>query len=110
MSGRMQAIAEQLKTKRATGSSGGGMIQAEVNGLGELLRVTIDPLLMERQDREMIEDLIPAAVNQAQQRAKEMHADAMKSLTEGMDLPGLGGLGEMLAKLSGGEGSDGRDQ
>ena len=64
MGSKMQDVQEQLKAERATGSSGGGMVTAEVNGLGDVLKVTIEPHLVENGDREMIEDLIPAAVNQ----------------------------------------------
>jgi len=56
MGGRMQALADELKTKRATGNSGGGLVEVEVNGLGEVLAVRIDPSLIEKQDREMVED------------------------------------------------------
>lgn len=101
LGGKLQGLSEELRGKRVTGTSGGGLIEAEVNGLGELLRVRIDPQLSVQNDREMIEDLLPAAVNQALVRAKELHAEAMKSLTQGMNLPGLD---EALAKLR--EGGD----
>lgn len=86
---RIQAVNEELKGKRATGTAGGGMVEVEVDGLGQVLRVTIDPTLIERKDRELIEDLVPAAVNAAVTKSKELHADALKGLTGGMDLPGL---------------------
>ncbi len=89
MGGRLQEISAQLKSRRVTGSSGGGMVQVEANGLGEVLRVTIDPQLIERQERDMIEDLIPAAVNQAARNARELHAEIVKSMTDGLELPGL---------------------
>lgn len=98
MGGRMQQLADELKTKRATGTSGGGMVTVEVNGLGEVLSCRIDPSVAG--DRELIEDLLPAAVNQAVARSKQLHADAMKSLAAGLDVPGLD---QMLAQLSGGE-------
>jgi DNA-binding YbaB/EbfC family protein len=89
MSGRMQALQEELKAKRTTGSAGGGLVEVDVNGLAEALAVRIDPTLFEKQDREMIEDLLPAAFNSAQQKAKHMHAEAMQSITGGINLPGL---------------------
>lgn len=92
LNGKMQALGEQLKGQRVVGSAGGGMVEAEANGLGELLRVKIDPLLVERGEREMIEDLVPAAVNQAVAKARELHMAAMRSMTEGMDLPGMEGV------------------
>ena len=79
MGGKMQAIQEELKTKRATGAAGGGLVEVDVNGLAEVLAVRIDPSLVEKGDREMIEDLLPAAFNAAQQKAKQMHAEAMQS-------------------------------
>ncbi len=99
MGGKMQEINDHLKAARATGSAGGGMVEIEVNGLGEVLRAKIEPTLMEAGDREMLEDLLPAAINQAQTKAKALHRDAMQSMTEGLNLPGLN---EALAKISGG--------
>lgn len=96
LNGKMQALSEQLKAQRVVGTAGGGMVEAEVNGLGELLRVKIDPLLVERGEREMIEDLVPAAVNQAVAKARELHMAAMRSMTEGLDLPGMEGLMDSL--------------
>jgi hypothetical protein len=86
---KMQEMNEKLKSMRASGTAGGGMIQAEVNGLGEVISVRIDPSLIEKQDRELIEDLVPAAINQAQAKAKEQHAESIKGLTGGMNVPGL---------------------
>ncbi len=100
MGGKMQQIAETLKTRRAEGSAGGGLVTVEVNGLGEMLRLSIDPSLAA--DREMIEDLVPAAVNQAQVKAKELYAEEMKALAQGVDMPGLN---DVLSQLSGGPSS-----
>jgi hypothetical protein len=96
---KLEGVNEQLKTKRATGTAGGGLVEVEVNGLGEVLHVRIDPALFDRADREMVEDLLPAAFNQASAKAKQMSAEAMQSMAEGMDMPGLG---EALEKFSGG--------
>ena len=96
--GRLQQINEDLKHRRATGNAGGGMVEVEVNGLGQVLRVSIDPSLVEMKDRELLEDLIPAATNQALTKAKELHAEVIKDLAGGMNLPGLD---EMLANATG---------
>ena len=98
MGSKLQGLNEELKTKRATGSAGGGMVEAEVDGLGTLLSVRIEPSLIEKGDREMIEDLVPAAVNQAVARAKQLHAEAMQSMTGGLELPGLD---QALSNLTG---------
>lgn len=92
MGGKLQALQEELKKQRAIGRSGADLVEVEVNGLGQVLRVTLDPGLVQRGDREMLEDLIPAAVNQALEKAKELHGDAIKQLTSGMNLPPLDDL------------------
>jgi DNA-binding YbaB/EbfC family protein len=99
MSGRMQAIQEQLKTKRVTGSSGGGMVEVDVSGLGDALAVRIDASLVEKNEREMIEDLLPAAINAAQAKAKQLHAEAMQELAGGIP---IAGLSDALQQLGGG--------
>jgi DNA-binding YbaB/EbfC family protein len=89
MGGRVQSIQQELKGKRVTGSAGGGLVEVDVNGLTEVLAVRIDPSLIQKGDREMIEDLLPAAFRAAQQKAKEMHAEAFQSLTGGLPISGL---------------------
>jgi DNA-binding YbaB/EbfC family protein len=89
LGGRMQALQDELKSKRVTGAAGGGLVEVDVNGLGEALAVRIDPTLVEKGDREMIEDLLPAAFNSAAAKAKQQYAEAMQSLTGGLPLAGL---------------------
>jgi DNA-binding YbaB/EbfC family protein len=86
---KMEAMTEELRSKRVTGSSGGGMVEVEANGLGEILKVKIEPALVENREREMIEDLLPAAVNQAITKSRELHMNLTKSATEGLSIPGL---------------------
>jgi len=90
MGGKMQAVNDQLKGQRVTGASGGGMVEVEANGLGEILRVKIEPALIEKGEGEMIEDLVPAAVNEAVAKANQLRAGSMEALTEGLNIPGLG--------------------
>jgi nucleoid-associated protein EbfC len=102
MGSRLQALNEELKSRRASGTAGGGMVTIEVNGIGEVLTCRIDPSIVG--DRELIEDLVPAAVNQALGKSKQLHAEAMKSMASGMQLPGLD---EMLSQVTGqGPGDD----
>ncbi len=96
---KMQAIEESLKSQRATGSAGGGMIEVDVNGTADVLAVRIDPTLIEKQDKEMIEDLLPAAINAAKEKANQLRAEAMQEITGGLNLPGLG---DAMAKFTGG--------
>ena len=99
--GQMGQITEEMRKRRVTGSAGGGMVEIEVNGLIEVLRCRIDPQLVTQNDRELLEDLITAAINQAIAKGKQMHADAVRDLTGGLPLPG--GFHEALAKFTGTE-------
>lgn len=92
ISSKFGQVSEELKQKRASGESGGGMVKVEVNGLGQVVRVTIEQSLVTNNEIDMIQDLLPAAFNQASARAKQMHVDAMKELTGGFSLPGMDDL------------------
>jgi DNA-binding YbaB/EbfC family protein len=96
MGEKMQSLQQELRNKRATGSAGGGLVEVDVNGLAEVLAVRIDPSLVEKGEREMIEDLLPSAFNAAQQKAKQLHAEAIQSLTGGIP-----GFQEALSQLTG---------
>lgn len=98
MGPKLQALQQQLKEARATGSAGGDLVVVEANGLSEVVSIRIDPSLVARGDAEMIQDLTTAAVNVALAKAKELHVNAMKSLTSEVDMPGLQ---EMLARMTG---------
>ena len=87
--GRAEEIKEKLRTERVTATSGGGMVEVEMNGIGQMLRLRIEPKLVEDNECEMLEDLIPAAVNDAIAKAKQLHVEEMKSLTDGINIPGL---------------------
>jgi DNA-binding YbaB/EbfC family protein len=100
LSGQLEKLGDELRKRHATGTSGGGMVEVEINGAMEVLRCKLDPQLMAQGDRELLEDLIVAALNQAVAKAKQLHAEALKDLTGGMQLPGMrealekfGGLG-----------------
>ena len=99
----VQRLSEEMKNRRATGSAGGGMVEIEINGLVEVLRCHIDPQLIAQGDSELIEDLVVGAVNQAVAKGKQLHAEALRGLTGGMELPGLN---EALANLTGADGPD----
>ena len=98
MGGKMQAINDELKAMRISGSSGGGMVTVEVNGLCEVLKLVIEPSLVEKNEVGMIEDLVPAAINQATSKAKQQHAEKMKGLAEGVDIPGIS---DAISKFAG---------
>lgn len=89
MGDKVKEIAAKLREKRVTGNAGAGMVEVEANGAGEILRVTIEPSLVENNEREMIQELVAGAVNMAAQKAKALYAEEMKALTGGMSLPGM---------------------
>jgi DNA-binding YbaB/EbfC family protein len=95
--GKMQEINQRLRAERVSASVAAGMVEVEANGLGEILRLKIDPQLLAQGELEMLEDLIPAAVNEAIGKAKQRHVVAMKGLSDGLDLPGLDKAWEQLA-------------
>jgi DNA-binding YbaB/EbfC family protein len=84
----LQAEAEH---KTVEASSGGGMVTAVVNGKLQLVRIHIEPQIAEGGDREMLEDLVVAAVNEAIRKAQQLMAEAMTRVTGGLKIPGLGG-------------------
>lgn len=101
--GKMKEITEKLQNERATGQAGGGMVECEVNGLGQVLSIKIEPSLVENNELEMIQDLLPAAINQAIGKSKQMHMEAMKEATGGLELPGLDQALNDIAGNSSGE-------
>ena len=89
MQGRMKEIQESLADLRVEGAAGGGMVRVEANGQQKILAVHIEDTSMLADDREMLEDLIAVAVNQALDKARQAAADEMNKLTDGVNLPGL---------------------
>jgi len=87
---RLTSVQDEIASRTAEGRAGGGMVTAVVNGRLEVLRVTIDPTLLESPDREMLQDLVVAAVNDALRNARTLIADEMQKVTGGLPIPGLG--------------------
>ena len=86
---KMAEIQQELAQKTVEASSGGGMVQVTVSGQFVLSSIKIDPSVVNREDIEMLQDLIQAAVNEGVRRAKEMASEEMSKLTGGMKIPGL---------------------
>lgn len=99
MQSRMAEAKEKLSELRVQGSAGGDMVRVDASGDMKILGVQIEDALMQGQDREMLEELVMAATNQALQKAKDAAAAAMSEVAGGMDIPGLG---DALSKLGGG--------
>jgi hypothetical protein len=89
MQGRIAKIQEELGQKTVDGSAGGGMVQVTVNGQFNLTTVKIEPSVINPAEKEMLEDLIAAAVNDAMRKAREMVSTEMSKITGGFKIPGL---------------------
>ncbi|HED33633.1 MAG TPA: YbaB/EbfC family nucleoid-associated protein [Gammaproteobacteria bacterium] len=87
MQADMQKAQEEIANMEVEGQSGGGMVKVMMNGRHEVRRVELDQSLME-DDKEMIEDLLAAAVNDAVRRIEQQSTDKMSGITAGMNLPG----------------------
>lgn len=91
---KMQEAQERLANLSVEGTAGGGLVTVTANGDGSVTAVKIDPSTVDPEDVDLLEDLITAAVNDAQRKAKELQEAEMGSAMGG--LGGLGGLGGML--------------
>jgi DNA-binding YbaB/EbfC family protein len=84
---KLSQMQSELSQRVVTGSSGGGMVKATVDGRGQLRGVQIDPSVLSGADAEMVEDLVLAAVSEAQRRAGEMYKEELRKATGGLPLP-----------------------
>lgn len=98
MMGKMKEVQTRLKEAqdnlvrlRAHGESGGGMVKATVNGKKQLISVDIDPSLVKAEDKAILQDLVVAAVNKAQDEADSLAKEEMRKSTEGLipNIPGF---------------------
>ena len=86
---QMTELQRQAGERGVEASAGGGMVKAVVNGRLELVSIEIDPEALKSSDKEMLQDLVIAAVNQGIRNAQALVAQEMKKLTGGLGLPGL---------------------
>ena len=89
MQAQMAKLQEEAATKTVTGTAGGGMVSVTANGGMGNVGVTINPEAAKSGDVDMLQDLVLAASNDALKKARQMMADEMKSVTGGMNIPGL---------------------
>lgn len=87
MQAEMADVQSRMDEIEVTGEAGAGMVTARANAKGELKGLSIDPALFTPEDREVVEDLILAAVKDAQAKAAEAAQAEMAKVTEGLDLP-----------------------
>jgi nucleoid-associated protein EbfC len=98
MMGKMKEVQARLKEAqdnlvklRANGESGAGMVKATVNGKKQLVQLDVDPSLLKAEDKTILQDLVVAAVNKAQEEAEVMAKEEMRKSTEGLipNIPGF---------------------
>lgn len=83
---KVAAAQKELDEAVLEASSGGGMVSVKVSGKKELLSVKISPKVVDPDDVEMLEDLVIAAINEAFNKAEELHEEKMGPLTGGLGL------------------------
>jgi DNA-binding YbaB/EbfC family protein len=86
---KMMELQEELAGKTVEATAGGGMVTVVINGKQEIVSLKIDPEVVDRQEIEMLQDLITAAANEGIRKAQQIWAEEMKKLTGGMAIPGL---------------------
>jgi nucleoid-associated protein EbfC len=93
MQAQMSQVQEDLDQQEISASSGGGMVTVTVDGKGQVKNVSIDPTVVDPRDVEMLEDLVLAALSEAQNKARETYEQEMQKVAGGlpfpMKLPGL---------------------
>jgi DNA-binding YbaB/EbfC family protein len=89
MQAEMQKVQGELSNKTVSEEAGGGMIKATANGNKEIVSVEIDPQVISAEEKEILEDLVVAAVNKALQSAAKMAEEEMMKVTKGMLPPGM---------------------
>ncbi|MCC6796162.1 MAG: YbaB/EbfC family nucleoid-associated protein [Candidatus Hydrogenedentes bacterium] len=89
MKGKMEAMKDSLANETVEASAGGGMVKVVVNGKCKVESITIDPEIVNREEAEMLETLIRAAVNEGVDRVQDLIRQKMSELTNGIDIPGL---------------------
>lgn len=89
MQKKMEEAQKKLAETEVTGTSGGGMVKVTLNGKFEAKKVEIDKSLVNAEEKDILEDLIVAAFNDAQGKVDNMMSDGMKDITGGLNLGGL---------------------
>ncbi|VAW04386.1 Nucleoid-associated protein YaaK [hydrothermal vent metagenome] len=87
MQTKMSGLQEEMRNIIVTGESGAGLVKATATAKGELKSLDIDPSIFNTDDKEVVEDLILAAIKDAQSKADERAKEEMSKITQGMGLP-----------------------
>lgn len=89
MQAKMAEMQEQLKTETLEASAGGGMVRVVITGDMQIKELHIDPVAIDPDDVDMLQDMVAAAVNEAIRSAQELASRRMGEITGGMNVPGL---------------------
>jgi DNA-binding YbaB/EbfC family protein len=89
MQAEMEKVQNELGNKTVTEESGGGVVKATASGKKEIISIQIDEEIIKSEDREMLEDLVVAAVNKALESAGKLAEEEMANVTRGMIPPGM---------------------
>jgi DNA-binding YbaB/EbfC family protein len=89
MQEKMNQMQEELQNRTISASAGGGMVEATVNGKGQLLAIKLEKDVVNPEDSDMLCDLIVAAVAEAQRQSGQMMEQEMSAITGGLKMPGL---------------------
>ena len=87
---QMMALQEEVAKKKVDATAGGGMVTVEANGKQELVSIKIDPEVINKDDAQMLEDLVLAACNEALRKSRDLVQQELGKLTGGLKIPGLG--------------------
>jgi len=89
MQKQMEEMQGELEQREVEASAGGGAVNVKVTGKKQVVELKIDPEVVDKDDVEMLEDMIVAAINEAFRKADEMMESEMKKVTGGVNIPGL---------------------
>jgi DNA-binding YbaB/EbfC family protein len=98
MQEEMMKAQEEAKKKTVEATAGGGMVTVVASGAGEIVSIKIEKDVVNPDDVEMLQDLIIAAANEAIRRAQELVSSEMSKLTGGLQIPGMGNIGNMFGR------------
>jgi hypothetical protein len=87
---QMEKMQEEVGRKTVEATAGGGMVTVQANGKQELIAIRIDPEVINKDDAQMLEDLVLAACNEALRKSRELVQQELGKLTGGLKIPGLG--------------------
>jgi DNA-binding YbaB/EbfC family protein len=87
---QMAAMQEEIGKREVEATAGGGMVTVRVNGKQELLSIKLDPEVINKDDAQMLEDLVLAACNEALRKSRELVQQELGKLTGGLKIPGMG--------------------